>query len=72
MNSNPEQKIKHISKLKEENNKLKEEKIKLTEANEKLNSIIMEIEKDTKNKDSKKRNLLQEKIAIVFKIFGFF
>ena len=69
MNSNPEQKIKHISKLKEENNKLKEEKIKLTEANEKLNNIIAEIEKDTKNKDSKKKNILHEKIAIVLNFF---
>jgi len=67
LKSNPEQKIKHITKLKEENNKLKEEKIKLFETIEKMNCKISEIGKETKAKDSKKRNLISENNDNVFK-----
>ena len=53
--------------MKEENNKLKEEKIKLFETIEKMNCKISEIGKETKAKDSKKRNLISENNDNVFK-----
>lgn len=63
--SNPEQKIKHITKLKEENNRLKEEKVKLMETLEKLTS---ENGKNTKEKETKSKNEI-ENVKEFFKLY---